>query len=533
MIDERFARSADMRLLELQREALGLPPRVIESRTSIDLDPPGSEAEDDIPYTPSGTVLVATLDAQPRAALIPGALVTICLAVVNDGALPARDVRFMLPLPPETAYRPGTFSIDGASAADADAIRLFEAGAVIGGVAAGARRTLGLKLIVEAGASDITLTPQLSAAAGAVLGLRALRLTRAPARAEAVAARPFYEFDESELAAEPLATLPPKPAFTILQPPELPPVLPPSFGPPTVLTVKSPNIWGAVAKPATPLAASVAEVVSELTSAVPEAIAKIKPPAKLKVKPKPQPVAPVARLAEPPKIEVVRSREDSVEIAGRGGPVLTVSVDRKRLAALNRLFGGASLGMIAHYLVLNALAAKDALPGDGADGSIAAFVANQEQLLSRALIATRMGKTPQPDSVGAALPPLPPALAVHADRPRIAAGPPGEAVLVRAFTPSDIMYLQRSTENEQAAPFLRAARLFIGLCANDGVAADGAARRDAEVALTAYAALANAEIGRIFLRGRLTGSPELFKPTSPDFDAAARTVLTTLGRLIA
>jgi hypothetical protein len=497
--------------------------------------------------------------------------------------------------------------LDGRAAGDADASRLFDDGTPIGDVDAGVRRTASLKLVIEAGTGDIILTPHLTAASGAILGLRALRLTRAATRAD-TAARPFYESDESEHAAEPLAPGPPKPTFAIVQPRELPPVAPPAPPAPAKVapsaaepvssapqpaaavppvTVAVPPVTPAsaplprsvkraaspapatsppalvaepaaqaapakpagkvravIAKPATPVAPSLAEVVSHLSVGSSASIAPSKPRAKAKPKAKGKAAAPLAapaagltvrseRAIEPVRIQVVRSAEDAVAVEGRGGPVLTVSVDRKRLAALARLFGGASLGMIAHYLVLNALAAKDALPGDGADGSIAAFVAHQEQLLSRALITTRLGKTPQPESISAALPPLPPALATHADRPRIASGPPGEAVLVRAFTPGDIAYLQRSTANEQAAPFLRCAQLFIGLGANDAVVVDDVTRRDAEVALTAYAALATAEIGRIFLRGKLNRSPDLFKASDPEFDAAARTMLTTLGRLIA
>jgi hypothetical protein len=213
--------------------------------------------------------------------------------------------------------------------------------------------------------------------------------------------------------------------------------------------------------------------------------------------------------------------------------MLTVGVDRKRLATLTRLFSGPTLGMIAHYLMLNALAAKDALPGDGDDDAIAGFVASQEQLLSRALITTRLGKTPLSENVGAALPGLPPALCVHHDSRQIAPASAGEALLIRAFAPSEIAYLERSIANANSTPFLRAAQLFVGLCANDAVVAGPVVRRDAEVALTAYAALATAEIGRIFLRGKLNRSPVLFKATDPSFDDAARTVLDTLGRLIA
>jgi hypothetical protein len=87
--------------------------------------------------------------------------------------------------------------------------------------------------------------------------------------------------------------------------------------------------------------------------------------------------------------------------------------------------------------------------------------------------------------------------------------------------------------NTTAAPFMRAAQLFVGLCANDVALADERERHRVAVALTAYAALATAEISRIFLRAKVSGAPDLFKATETAFDDAARTVLAALARSIA
>jgi len=188
--------------------------------------------------------------------------------------------------------------------------------------------------------------------------------------------------------------------------------------------------------------------------------------------------------------------------------------------------------MIAHYLVLNALAAKDALPGDTADGSIAAFVAQQEQLLSRALISARLGKPLSPDSISATLPAFRSVLTSFSDERTIAMPPPGQTLLFRSFTRSEIAFLERTLANDQAFPFMRAAQLFVGLCANDAVLAAGGDRRKLAVALSAYTALATAEISRIFLRAKLSREPAIFKATEPAFDDAARTVLAELSRSI-
>jgi hypothetical protein len=240
--------------------------------------------------------------------------------------------------------------------------------------------------------------------------------------------------------------------------------------------------------------------------------------------------APVTRAKPdgPTKIESVRSGETALFVTGRGGPILTVRIDRKRLATLNRLFSGPSLGTIAHFLVLNALAVTDALPGDGNDPSIAAFVAQQEQLLSRAMIALRLGKTLAPDSISAVLPAFPPRVVAHSARRPISLPPAGELVLVRAFSANDTTALQQIVSGNRAAPFERAAQLFVGLCANDAIIAGESERQAAGKALVTYAALATEEIGRLFVRSKAVRAPAPFRPTDTELDDAARAVLATL-----
>ncbi|MFN2462003.1 MAG: hypothetical protein ABR591_15200, partial [Candidatus Velthaea sp.] len=101
--------------------------------------------------------------------------------------------------------------------------------------------------------------------------------------------------------------------------------------------------------------------------------------------PEPQAREPQPEIREPDPVT------SGISVRGAGGPVLTVTLDHKRLTSLRSLFGSRSLGMIAHYLVLNALATTDTLPGDGDAAELRRFVSAQEQLLSRALIATRLG----------------------------------------------------------------------------------------------------------------------------------------------
>jgi hypothetical protein len=468
--DERYGRSADLRLHDLRRQELGLPPRApVLTKYVATETATGVEDDEDNAFAASGSVLVAALDAQPRIALIPGALITIVLTLVNDGEAASSGVRANVALPVDTTYHPGTLSIDGTPADDRIARDLFENGADLGEIEPGARRTVIVKLLVEAGVGDILITPHVSAAAGAVLGLRAMRLNRAaPSGRGVVVERPFYESDPEETARESPAARTHQSTITVLQPPEFPPIQ-----------------------------------LAVVTSA-----------AKTK--------------SGPSRIESVRSTEDRFSLVGQGGPILTVRIDRKRLKTLTRLFSGPSLGTIAHYLLLNALAVTDPLRDDGVDGSLAAFVAQQEQLLSRALIAMRLGKTPAPDTVSAALPPFPPRIAAHTDTCSIDAPPTGEALLVRALAGDHLLALGSFVSNAAAAPFERSAQLFVGLCANDVVIAGERERRQAGKALAAYAALATDEIARIFPPGKPGRAPAPFRPTDGDLDDAARTVLAAL-----
>jgi hypothetical protein len=522
MIEERYGRSADMRLHDLAREEQGLPARPPVLTSYIDAAQVEDDAdEDEEAFVASGTVLVAALDAQPRVSLIPGALVTIVLTILNDGTVAARNVHAVLALPADTAYRIGTFAIDGAPGSDDSANELFGNGTDVGDIEPSARRTVVLKLVIEAGVGDIALSPHLSVAAGAVLGLRAMLLKRAaPSGRSVVPERPFYELDPDESASEALAEPASPPTITVLQPAEFPPLViavpknepafvvkSPRFGPGTIVPTMRHTLDDA--------AALHAISVENLPIAVAEA-----------------PAGPMPEMAPRTRIESVRSR-DQAFVTGVGGPILTMRLERKRLAMLNGLFSGPSLGTIAHYLVLNALAATQPLPGDHADGSLAAFAAHQEQLLFRALIATRLGKNPAPDSISAPLPRFPPRVAAHSDRWPVEPCAPGEIMLVRAFAMSEMIALQGVIADDGAAPFRRAAQLFVGLCANDVVTAAERERREARNLLTEYAALASEEVGRIFELGKPGRAPVPFRPTDPSFDDAARRVLAALEQGLA
>uniref|UniRef100_E6PCA7 DUF11 domain-containing protein n=1 Tax=mine drainage metagenome TaxID=410659 RepID=E6PCA7_9ZZZZ len=215
-----FEVSADMRLLELQRQAAGAPVR--ETRwepRSADLD----ELEDaphvaEAPTAPStGAVLHLALAAGPERGLIPGALVSVTLALSNDGGVPAEGVLLSLPLPAAARYRSGTLQRDARPLDDERSEELFGEGLAIGALAPGERCTISYRIEVGAGVTPLLLLPHARSLNAAVIGARPLRLARggsgtafsaavrseladipAPAPSEPAVELPIYELDEEE-----------------------------------------------------------------------------------------------------------------------------------------------------------------------------------------------------------------------------------------------------------------------------------------------------------------------------------------------
>jgi hypothetical protein len=213
--------------------------------------------------------------------------------------------------------------------------------------------------------------------------------------------------------------------------------------------------------------------------------------------------------------------------------VLEVTLERGRIAALRALFAGKPLGMLAHYLVLNALATRRPLDAAGDAAALGAFLDHQERLLSRALITTRLGKAIAPETVAAPLPPFPPDLPAREGPFDLMPASAGALTLVRAFRPSEVAFIARTLANESAHPFLRAAQCFVGLAPGDAALADAAARARAAAALGAYATQAAASISRIFLRAKLSRSVALFRESDPELDAAGSAALACIDGLIA
>jgi outer membrane biosynthesis protein TonB len=500
MSEERFDQSADMRLVELRREQLGIAKPTAaswQSRTAVDL-PFGPAPETVAPE--SGAVLSLALNANPDSGLIPGAVVTLGLSVINEGAKAATKTSVRLPLPGAMEYRPGSLQIDGREAPDEEAERLFGTGLDLGTLVGAQRRTLLLKLTTKASIDDPVLAPSLSSADAAVVGAKAVRLGR-KAAATAFAATvtrampaeaPAYELEPEETIAYEAADAALSP---IVAPQAAPPPPPPPPPPPA-----APVIEPAPPRPATP------------------------PPA-----PKAQPAAPPAVAPKSAPVQVGSRAHAPVQQTT--DPTLTTSIEKTKVATLSQFFAATrSFGMVAHYLLLSAVACSRTLPREQADDAIASFFSAQDALLTRALIAKRLGKSVALDDVAAPLPAFPPAFPASAVLP--APGGPDAVVLLRTFKVSELDFIGRAVANTGSPPFTRAGQLSVGLCATTVVAADRSRAEICERALAEYAANASSEINRLFVRARLDKRTDLFGASSPQLDERARAVLAGLSAVV-
>lgn len=177
MREPDFYLSADMRLIALQRTALGLPEPDRpdwENRAIAE----GANVPEDPIQPPEGAILNVVAVAAPTEGIIPGAIVTLTLSVANEGVAPARDVRAAVPVPGGASYRPGSFVRDGKPAFDEIAERFFGAGLDLGDLAPKTRATFVWKLGVHLGSRPLLIAPQISAKDAAVIGASALSIAR-------------------------------------------------------------------------------------------------------------------------------------------------------------------------------------------------------------------------------------------------------------------------------------------------------------------------------------------------------------------
>lgn len=503
--DPDFEASADMRLLELQRSALGktaqTPSRWI-SRAGTDA---AILSETPIPQL-RGAVLHAALSSTPTKLVIPGAVVTISLAVANGGGATAEGISVGVPLPGGCAYRPGSLERDGRALGEADSESFFGAGLRIPILGGGARTTFLWKLDVKAGLAPINLVVNLSAQSAAALTGMPLRISRASNAAQqgafAVEVRhsqptpeelPFYELDDEEALVHEAANA----ALSSAAPPlETPTVQPPAPAAPAPSEAFAPAPLEAFA-PAPPV-----DVMPPPSPHVPATIA---PPVP----------------APPPPVETTRM-----------ALMLCVRIDRASIAYFERTLAGSKAPtLLAHAMLSGALACRDRLPEGDDPAGLRDQLADQAQLLQRLMLHAKLGrKDPISEYAGpltARLSELEPAAL---DPAFVAPRVPGAITLGVELTPAASATLAALTHDSAQWSFLRGRQLVHTLAARRLLSeADSRVTHALEAALGDYARLTETLLQRLFVRLRVDRSTAALFQTDPNLDGAAQRLIALLG----
>ena len=362
-----FDESADMRLVELHRAALGVPspPRgVWESRVQTE----GTAVEAEGVQELGSAVIAVDVAANPAGDVIPGAIVTLSLSIANDGVSDARNVCVAVSLPGGATYRNGSFFRDGRPLLDDAADDLFGNGTRIPAIAPKSRVTFIWKIGVRLGNKPLVIAPAVSADDTAIVGAQPAIVSRKPGAESGFATQvqrydralfderppsiddlPIYELDPEEALeheAADAALSPPAPHAEYRPPMEPPqqPIAPPSQP-----------------EPAPP----------------PDQPA-----------PDPEPGVPV----EEPSIPAPPEQPPDIEPAAREAVVLYGRIDRPSLAYFDRLFGGTKApSLLNHFILGGALACTRSLEGGDAAG-LKQHLDAQGQLLQRIVLHEKMGK---------------------------------------------------------------------------------------------------------------------------------------------
>lgn len=505
----QFDESADMRLLELQRAALGVapPPRPNwESRISTD----GTSVNPEIVAAPASAVLNAELSAVPREDVIPGAVVTLALSLANEGAAAARDTLVAVPLPAGAAYRSGSFELDGRPQPDERAERLFGEGLHIAHIAPGTRTTLLWKIGVRFGVEPLVIAPFLQGRASAILGAAAIAIGRKPGAQSAFAGEverldrvlhdpleeellPVYELDSEEQIVH-------EAVDAALQSRYEPPLSP----------VPSPEPPPAVPEPPVP----------------PTQPEPLLPPAQ--PEPGPPPEQPDPGPQEPPVYEPAAAAPLREALA------LVTILDRPTMAFFQRLFTGAKPPtLLDHFTFAGALACTRSYADGSEIAGLKAHLDAQAQLLHRVKVHARLGrKEPITEYAGSLLARLED-LAPGATPAQPGVEPAGGSLLLETEVSPPLLAVVRKISGERERwDFVKARQLTLALQAQRVRApAVPALLENAQAALRSYAQLSMTQLQRFFVRIRVDRTTGLLFQADPELDTAARRLLAAFARL--
>ena len=517
-----FEESADMRLVDLQRAALGVspPPRgTWETHAHTDGSSPQPEAPE---QALESAVLSVELTATPSNEVIPGAIVTLAMSVANEGAVAARNVWAGAPLPGGATYRNGSFVRDGRSLLDDAADEFFGTGTPLGSIPAKTRVTFIWKIGIRLGNKPLVIAPVIRADDTAIVGAQPVIVSRkvetqtgfaaevqhydralydGPQQPAVTEELPIYELDEEEIieheagqsALGPLdvARSPSLPQAAEYQPPMEPPLQP----------VPPPDQPGEPLPPPTQPAP------------VPEPGV-----------PEPEPYTPEPPQ-QPPDVEpaAVETRE-AVMLYGR--------IDRPSVSYFERIFNGTKPPtLLNHFILGGALACTRSFEGDDVAG-LKAHLDAQGQLLQRIVLHEKIGKKePIAEYAGKMLArvdqfaPEP----VHQTLP----SEDGNVLTLEVeLEPPTLNVLRKMQEDSARWDFTKARQLTLALQARR-LAANAPADRieAAENALRVYAQTAATQLQRFFVRMRIDRTTGLLFAHDETLDAAARSLVIALAAL--
>lgn len=510
-----FEESADMRLVELQRAALGVPSperSTWESQAHTEGAPQAPAPEQHL----ESAVVTVELSATPPAGVIPGAIVTFGLSIANEGARPARNVRVCVPLPGGGTYRNGSFVRDGRPLLDDAADEFFGSGTLVPVIEPKSRVTFVWKIGVRLGNKPLVIAPTVTAEESAVVGAQSVMISRKaeaqtgfagevqrfdralydPAQAPTTTGElPFYELDEEETIEHEAgaAALGPTAEY---QPPMEPPLQP----------VPPPDQPGEPMPPPAQPAPVPDPGVPEQEPFVPE------PPS--------QPPD-----IEPAAIEIAPVRE-AVMLYGR--------IDRPSVAYFERIFNGSKAPtLLNHFILGGALACTRSIEGTDVAG-LKAHMDAQGQLLQRVVLHEKIGKKePIAEYAGKMLARVDqfvptPVQELTPDEDR-------NVLLFEVELEAPTLTLLRKMQEDGARwDFTKARQLTLALQARQLTANASADKIEAaENALRGYAQTAATQLQRFFVRMRIDRTTGLLFARDETLDTAARTLVSALTALFA
>jgi hypothetical protein len=498
MKEPDFELSADMRLLELQRGALGLPARERtgwESSSSSAAGLPAAGPSDDDPVA-EGAMLTVDATAFPSDGVIPGAVVTVTLKIANEGSAAAGGVVAGVPLPGGASYRPGSFVWNGRSSFDEVAEAFTGAGLEIGAIGPSERATFEWKIGVKLGTKPLLLAPAVRALNAAVIGARPLSIGR-----KATAGSQFA----GEVERADVSKYLEKALFTVDIPVTELPIY--ELDDEEAIVAEAAQSALSTAVPAFPI------VVERALQPVPEPLPEPEP----EPEPEPQPAAESA-------VKSPQAPREAIVLYGR--------FDRATISFFERIFLGTKAPTILQHCILGGALACS-VDFDGSDSAdLKKHLDAQAQVLHRIALHEKLGKKePIAEYSGE----LFARLARLRKTVVTTEHEPGDTLLLSTeLSDPTAAVLLRIAEDPTRWDFVRARQLTLALQADSvtGAALDTALRDEIAAALRVYAQASVQVLQKLFVRMRTDRTTGILLQTDASIDAAARALIGAFKRAL-